>query len=223
MSLMAHIKANIKKELLQEWRNKSAINGVLLYTTSTIFVAYLAFSIRGSGISPIVWNTLFWIIILFSAINAIGKSFLQEGSDRTIYYYTVSSPQAIIISKMIYGVLVMLLVAFLGLGIYSVLLGNPVQDQFTFFLNLFIGSVGLATALTMISGIASKAGNNSMLMAILSFPVIIPMLLMIIKTSKNAMDGIAMSESLDEILVILALNAIIITLALLLFPYLWRN
>ncbi|MEQ9424489.1 MAG: heme exporter protein CcmB [Cyclobacteriaceae bacterium] len=220
---MAHIKANIKKELLQEWRNKSAINGVLLYTTSTIFVAYLAFSIRGSGISPIVWNTLFWIIILFSAINAIGKSFLQEGSDRTIYYYTVSSPQAIIISKMIYGVLVMLLVAFLGLGIYSVLLGNPVQDQFTFFLNLFIGSVGLATALTMISGIASKAGNNSMLMAILSFPVIIPMLLMIIKTSKNAMDGIAMSESLDEILVILALNAIIITLALLLFPYLWRN
>jgi len=173
--------------------------------------------------NPIVWNTLFWIIILFSAINAIAKSFLQESPGRSLYYYTITNPQALILSKILYNSLLMILVALVALVIYSTLLGNPVQDHGLFIVNLLLGSIGFASVLTMISGIASKAGNNSMLMAILSFPIIVPLILMVIKVSRNAIDGIARSESLDEILVLLALNAIIITLALLLFPFLWRN
>lgn len=213
----------LSKEFLLEWRQKYALNGILLYTTSTIFICYLSFSLRGSSMNPIVWNTLFWIIILFSAINAIAKSFLQESPGRSLYYYTITNPQALILSKILYNSLLMILVALVALVIYSTLLGNPVQDHGLFIVNLLLGSIGFASVLTMISGIASKAGNNSMLMAILSFPIIVPLILMVIKVSRNAIDGIARSESLDEILVLLALNAIIITLALLLFPFLWRN
>jgi heme exporter protein B len=75
----------------------------------------------------------------------------------------------------------------------------------------------------MISAIASKAGNNGTLMAILSFPVIIPLLMLVIKLSKNAMDGLDRSVSLKEIGVLFAINAIVIVISLLLFPYLWRD
>jgi heme exporter protein B len=75
----------------------------------------------------------------------------------------------------------------------------------------------------MISGIASKANNSGALMAILSFPVIIPLLMVLIKFSKNAMDGLDRSVSLDEIGVLLAINLVVIIISLLLFPYIWRD
>jgi heme exporter protein B len=75
----------------------------------------------------------------------------------------------------------------------------------------------------MISAIAAKAGNNATLMAILSFPVILPLLILIIKLSKNAMDGLDRSVSYDEIAVLCAINAIVIAVSLILFPYLWRD
>ncbi len=220
---MIEIKTFLHKEFLMEWRQKYLINGVFLYTSSTIFICYLAFNIRGATITPIVWNTLFWIIILFSAINTIAKSFLQESNQRDIYYYSLASPGVIIISKIIYSAILMVIVSTLALILYSLLLGNPVQDQTFFAIVLFLGSLGFSSSLTMVSGIASKAGNSGMLMAILSFPIIVPLVMMIIKLSKNAMDGLDRGESLDEILVLLALNAITITLALLLYPYLSKN
>ncbi len=220
---MSQIQTFLYKEFLLEWRQKYLINGVFLYTSSTIFICYLAFSIRGVFITPIVWNTLFWIIVLFSAINTIAKSFLQENNQRDLYYYSIASPQVIIISKIIYNAILMVSVTFLALLLYSLLLGNPVQDQLFFFVVVLLGAVGFSSTLTMVSSIASKAGNSGMLMAILSFPIIIPLIMMVIKVSKNAIDGLDRGESMDEILLLFALNAIAITLALLLYPYISRN
>jgi heme exporter protein B len=75
----------------------------------------------------------------------------------------------------------------------------------------------------MVSGIATKAGNNSVLMAVLSFPVIIPMLVLLIRVSKNAMDGLDRGLSSDEIITLLAINAIVLAVSYILFPYLWRS
>jgi heme exporter protein B len=106
---------------------------------------------------------------------------------------------------------------------YAVVIGNPVQDDGMFLITILLGAVGFSTSLTMISGIAAKASNSSTLMAILSFPVIIPMLLMLMKMSKNAIDGLERGASTDELTTLLAINAIVVTVSYILFPYLWRN
>ncbi len=90
-------------------------------------------------------------------------------------------------------------------------------------LSVLLGSISFASVFTMISGIASKANNSGALMAVLSFPVIIPLLIVLIKFSKNAMDGLDRSVSLNEIAVLLAINAAVIAVSLLLFPFLWRE
>lgn len=222
MNLTKEISHLILKDVSLEWRNRYAINGIILYTAAAIFICYLSFQM-GAAVSPIIWNALFWIIMLFSAMNAIAKSFFQENDQRNFYYYQITSPQGLILSKIIYNSCLMLLLSLMGYGFFSLVLGNPVQDGALYFLILFLASFGFAGSLTMISGIASKAGNNAVLMAILSFPVVLPMLLMIIKASKNAIDGLDRASSLDEIMVLLAINVIIITLSFLLFPYLWRS
>ncbi|HEY1008411.1 MAG TPA: ABC transporter permease, partial [Sphingobacteriaceae bacterium] len=93
MALFSQIKFLIGKEMVLEWRSKYAINGILLYVVSTIFVCYLSFR----KTDPVTWNALFWIIMLFASVNAISKSFVQENRGRQLYYYTLASAQAIIL------------------------------------------------------------------------------------------------------------------------------
>jgi heme exporter protein B len=223
MQLIKEIQALIRKEILLEWRQRYALNGMLLYVVSTVLICYMSFSLSAGSIEKPTWNTLYWIILLFAAVNAVAKSFVQERYGRFLYYYTLVSPQGIILSKIVYNAMLMCVLSLVGYGFYSLMLDNPVQDHFLFLLTILLGAAGFSTTLTMVSGIASKAGNNSVLMAILSFPVIIPMLLMLMKVSKNAMDGLERAASSDEILTLAAINMIVITLSYILFPYLWRS
>ena len=223
MQLLQEIGVLIRKEIVLEWRQRYALNGMLLYIVSTVMVCYFGLGQNSAALSPPTWNTLFWIILLFTAVNAVAKSFGQERAGRLLYYYTLASPQGIILSKIVYNSMLLLLLAVVGYAIYSVVLGNPVEDNALFVGNVMLGAVGFSSTLTMVSGIATKAGNNSVLMAVLSFPVIIPMLVLLIRVSKNAMDGLDRGLSSDEIITLLAINAIVLAVSYILFPYLWRS
>lgn len=219
MNLVKQIKYLLYKEILLEWRSKYAFNGILLYVISTVFVCYLSFKTTPA----LVWNALFWIILLFTATNAIAKSFMQESKGRLLYFYTLASPHAIIISKIIYNIILMVIMAFIALLAYSIVFRNEVGDISLYLIAVLLGAISFSTVFTMISAIASKAGNNGTLMAILSFPVVVPLLMLIIKLSKNALDGLDRTVSYNEIGVLCLINLIVLVISLLLFPFLWRE
>jgi heme exporter protein B len=221
MSLVKEIKHLIIKEAQLELRSKYALSSILLYLVSTVFISYLAFK---SITNPVIWNALFWIIMVFAAINAISKSFIQENSGRLLYYYTLASPQAIILSKIIYNIILMAFLSLACFGFYSLFIGNNiVQDIPLFLLVLFLGSSGFSGILTMTSAIASKTQSNFALMAVLSFPLLVPLLLALMKVSKNAVDGLAHSVSYPYLWSLGLINIMVIVLSYLLFPYLWRD
>lgn len=196
---------------------------MLLYLASTILVCYMSFNLKPNQLNVLTWNALFWIILLFSAVNAVAKSFLQERYGRMFYYYSLVSPQSVILSKTIYNLVLMLILALLGYAVYATVLGNPVQDKLYFLISIVLGAIGFSIIFTMISAIASKAQNSNMLMAVLGFPIIIPVMVMVLKISKSAIDGLDRSLSTDEVFVLLAINIMIATVAYILFPYLWRS
>jgi|ERR1043165_6807141 heme exporter protein B len=217
--LGTQIKYLFIRELKMEMRNKYALGGILLYVVSTIFVSYLSFK---KIVTPATWNALFWIILLFASVNAIAKSFIGESKGRLLYLYTLASPQAVIISRILYNSLLLMVLSGLCLLSYSLFIGNIIQDLPLFLLTLLLGTLGFSSLLTMVSAIASKAGNNFTLMAILSFPIMIPLLMVLIKLSKNAIDGLERWD-LNYLLILLFLNVIITALSYLLFRYLWRD
>lgn len=222
--LLREISTLLAKDFRLEWRQRAALGGLLLYVGSTVFVCFLSFSLRGGTPPPPAWNALLWVILLFAALNAVAKGFMQESPGQRLYYYTLVRPQAVILAKIIYNALLLTAVALLGLFLYTVFLGNPIQDLALFVANLLLGAVGFATTLTLVSGIAAKAGGNgATLMAILGFPLMVPMLLLLIKVSKNAMDGLDFSVSQQSLLTLLALNMIVGATSYVLFPFLWRG
>ena len=210
----------LKKEFSLEWKQKYAFSGILLYIASTIFVCYLSFK---KVIDVDTWNALFWIILLFGSVNAVAKSFLQETEGKLLYYYTVASAEAIILSKTIYNTLLLILLGLLSFGMYSLVLQDIVANYTLFLITLILGCSGLASTFTLISGIASKANNSSVLMAILGFPLILPLLLMIIRLSKRSILNLQLDQNVDDILILALLNLITVVLSYILFPYLWRD
>jgi len=221
--ILNEIRLLVRKEIQLEWRQKYAMHGLLLYLASTVFVCYLSFKAKQQAIHPITWNTLFWIILLFIAINAIGKSFTQESVQRNLFYYTIASPEAIIFSKITYNTLVMVAISLIGILFYSWVMGNPVGNFSLYLLSLVLGAVGFSATLSMVAGIAAQGENTATLMAVLSFPIILPLLLMLLKVSKSAMDGLSIQENWDEIAILTSIDVIVIVLSGILFPYIWRH
>jgi len=219
MTLANNIKHLILKDIRLEWRQRYAINGILLYILMVVFVIFLSFQ----AVETRIWNTLFWIVLLFASVNAIAKSFVQESRARDIYYYTLTNPLAVIIAKMIYNIFMMLLLAITGLLFYSMILGYPVVNTGAFILSVVMGAIGFSLTFTMVAGIASKANNSTALMAILSFPVFIPMLMVLLNISINAVEGAETEQITRNFIVLLAIDIVVITLSLILFPYIWRD
>lgn len=211
------------KELTLELRRKSVISGLVLYLFSTAFICYLTFSLRQNQITPLVWSALFWITILFTVINTIAKSFIGEKKGRDIYYFSIASPEVIIISKIIYNFLLTLILSFAGFSLFVLLLKNPIVDINLFCLVIALSSMGFSSSLTLLSGIAAKANNSNILMAVLSFPIIISVLLITVKITKNCIDGLDRSVSTNDLLTLLAINCLVTAASYLLFPYIWRS
>jgi heme exporter protein B len=220
---MRAIKILLFKEFILELRRKSVISGIALYLLSLIFICYITFSLRHNSINEATWSALFWLTILFSVVNTVAKSFIGEKKGLTIYYYSLASPQSIIISKIIYNTILCFVLSLAGYILFHMFIDNPIQDQGFFLLTLVLTSIGFSGALTLISGIASRASNSNILMAVLSFPIVISILLMAIRITKNVLDGIERAASYDELLNLVAINCILTTLAYMLFPYIWRS
>ncbi len=211
----------IKKDFLLEIRQKYALNAILLYVVSTVFVVQLSF---GRIIEDNAWISLFWIILLFAAFNAVSKSFIQEHTARRLYYFMIAAPVSIIVSKIIYNSLLMVALGFLSLGLYVLFLGIPELNPSLFYPSFILGCIGIASALTMVSAIASTAGNNAALMAVLGFPVVIPILLLVINAFKNSFQEIIpLLQIIKSLSSLLLIDAVIVILAVILFPYLWRK
>src|SRR5258707_12717946 len=99
-----------------------------------IFISSLVFALRQSFITPLVWNALFWITILFTAINTVAKSFIGEKRGLDIYLYSVASPQDVFISKTIYNFLLCMVMGLAGYFLFTLFLNDPIQDKLIFLL-----------------------------------------------------------------------------------------
>ena len=220
MTLNREITQLFNKEVRLELKQRYVLNGILLYLLSTVFVTYLAFS---GSITPETWNSLFWIILLFVAVNGISKSFIQESPARHLYYYTIASPEAVVVSKILYNLMLMGILSILALVVFMLLMGNMIVNPLLFITALLLGSLGLSSVLTMIAAIASRASNNFSLMAILSFPIVLPLLMTLMKVSASALANHSWNGTLPLLIILLVINVAVILLAVLLFPYLWRD
>ena len=204
-----------------ELRRQHTFYGILLYIASTVFVLFLSLP---DSPDANVWNSLFWVIQLFVCINTVAKSFLQESRGLMLYYYTIASPVEFIIGKLLYNIILMVIMSSVSLLLFYMFLGSPVTDGLRFFGIVMLGGISISLTFTLMSAIAAKANQNAALIAILGFPLILPQLLLLMRLSKSGFAEVFREGAIWQLAALIGgLDAAVFVLAVILFPYLWKD
>lgn len=202
-----------------EIRQQYTFYGILLYVASTIFVLYQTMGQPEAE----VWKGLFWMIQLFVCVNAVAKSFLAESRGRMLYFYSIAGARDFILAKLLFNALLMMVMSVVSWLFFQLFLGNALVHSGRFIGIACFGGFGLSLVFTFLSAIAARAQQNAAIMAILGFPLIIPQLLLLMKLSNTAFADVIQGDILQMALFLGALDVLIVLLAVILFPFLWKD
>jgi len=166
---------------------------------------------------------LFWMIQLFICVNAVAKSFLQESRGRLLYFYSIAGATDFILAKLLFNLVLMLVMTLGSILLFGVLLGNPLQNMMLFIFISCFGGMSLSLVFTFIAAIAARAQQNAALMAIMGFPLVIPQLLLLMRLSNIAFASVFQSGLGSIILLLAGFDIMVVVLAVILFPFLWKD
>ena len=208
-----------KKDLLLESRQQYTLYGILLYVASTIFVLYLSMGEPEEN----SWNGLFWIVLLFVCVNAVAKSFLQESRGRMLYFYSIAGAREFVLSKLLFNLFLMVCMSLLSLLLFTLLLGNPLEHLGLFMLITCLGGGSISLVFTFLAAIAARAQQSTALMAVMGFPIIIPQILLLMKISTVAFSSVVQAGLWQMVGLLIGLDIMVVLLAVILFPFLWKD
>lgn len=219
MNVFAQVAALLRQEIRVEIRNPYNLTGILLYVLAATLIVYVAVT----QLTEMIWNPVFWVLLFFAAISSTGRSFGQEQGRRHLYYYTLISPEALLISKVIYNSALLFI---LGLLLWSLLAlfrgSDPIVEPGIFLAGIGLGSIGLSAAFSFVAAIATKAGGNATLMSILAFPLVIPLLMLLVRIGGHSI-GLISGGAGEVLSLLLAVDMLLVAVGLLLFPFVWRD
>ena len=216
---MLQILAFLRKDFLLELRKGYALGGLTVFVFCIVFIMYMSFG----EIESRLWITLYWISFLFMSVQTVLKGFALESNNRYLYYYSLLRPEFIFLAKWIYSTCILILLGLLMYVALGLVAGNPLEKNGLFILAIVAGAVGISLCFTFVSAIAVKSDQSTTLMTIMSFPLIIPILLHLIRLSLAALPDPMISDITPGLLTLVSIDLLMIGLGLLLFPYLWRS
>ncbi|MEZ5036651.1 MAG: ABC transporter permease [Chitinophagales bacterium] len=209
----------LKKEFLLEWRSKASLGSLLVHSLATIFFIYMIFN---GDINFITWLALFWVINLFSVIQITARTFQKDANEHFYYLKQLASAHQIILSKIIYNTIFITLMSFIVFLFMQLFFSQQVTYLGIFALTIFLASLGFSALFSLLSGISAKT-QNMVLLAVLGLPIILPLILIISKLSALADFYTTINDIYIFLSAAVLLDITILILAIILFPYLWKD
>ncbi len=216
---ISHLYTLIKKEFDLEFRQSHALFGVLLFAACTVFIIFKAFNTLGA----FQWNVMLWIIVVFSGINAVAKSFVQENKETYLHYYTLFDPLELILAKLIYNFLFIVVIIALVILLLTIFTMNPIVNWSLFTQGALLGALGLACIFTFIAALSGIDRGGTTIMSVMALPLVLPVILLLIKITAVSMGLMVDTEIGGDLMILGGIDLMICGLMLLLFPIIWRS
>ena len=212
-----------KKDWQSELRTRNAINALAMFVLVTISV--ILFSVGSENISDYLTGGLFWVVIFFSAMSGLSRVFVsEEERGTTLTLQLIASPSTVFNGKLIFNLLLVCLMNLAITYLFSILFDSfIINNVFLFVFTLVLGSSGITISSTIIAAIISKASAKGTLYPVLSFPILLPLILILLELTKFSMDGKSLEESFVELAVLVCYDVIMLTASHLLFDFIWRE
>jgi heme exporter protein B len=211
------------KDIKSEMRTRYAINAIAMFAVVTVFA--VSFAIRGAGLATELQSSLLWIVIYFSSLSGLAQSFIKEEESKTAIALRLYTPSEVVLAgKLLFNLVLLFGLNMITVPLFAVFISLDVANYPLFFTIIVIASIGLAAVTTLVAAIISKASVKGALFAVLSFPLILPVLMMAISGTKKALvEGNGFATARMEIQVLLAYLVVMVVAGFMLFDAVWND
>lgn len=210
------------KDIRLELRSRYAINSILMFGVTTLTL--VSFSLGQAGLSSKVLGALFWIILFFSSTAGLSLVFVREEEAGTALALRLSAdPTSVYLGKLFFNFTLLVLMAAVITPLFFIFTDASTGETISFLLILALGIIGLCGASTLVAAIISRAAMKGALFAVLSFPLMITLMILLVSATSKGMDGAGLSDIASELQALFAYGVIMVTASLLLFRYVWED
>ncbi len=211
------------KEFVSEFRTRYALNALLMFVVTTLSI--ILFSIGKESPTQDILSGTLWIVIFFSAMSGLSRTFVAEeerGTSMTLRLLVNSS--SVYIGKLFYNfILILVLSVIIGISYLLFIKEFTVKSFDIFWMTIFLGSAGLASASTILAAIIAKANTKGTLFPVLAFPILLPLLLTCINATKLSTEGAFMSEAVKEFQILISFTVVMVATSFLVFDFVWKD
>lgn len=221
-NLVTRSLAILAKDIRLELRSRHALNAILLFAVSTLSV--VSFSVGQSGLGPHVLAALYWVVIFFSAIAGLSHSFVREEETGTgLLLRLKADPDPVYLGKFFFNLMLLMFIAAVVTPLFFAFTDATLEQPAPFLTITCLGILGLCASTTIVAAIIARAASRGALFAVLSFPLLIPVLLVLVRASQKVLDGQSWGEIASEIQFLVAFPVVMIVGSILLFKFVWRE
>ena len=213
------------RDLRSEFRTRYALNAILMFAVTTLIA--VSFSIGSFRIEeaerPFLFSVLLWIILTFSALSGLARSFVKEEEAGTIDVLKLSArPQAVFLGKLFFNLTLLGALELIIVPSFILLMSYQINSPGFFIAIIISGGLGLGAGTTIIAAMIARASTRGALFSALSLPLLLPLMITCIKGCERAAIGMNNADW-PEVKVAVAYFIIMITMSLLLFPLIWEE
>ena len=224
MTSVASTFALVRKDIHSELRTRYALNALIMFVITA--VATILFALRSDQPTSSVLSGLYWVVVFFTAMSGLSRTFVsEEERGTTMTLQLVASPSTVYFAKLLFNTMLTFSMTIAVTILYMAVFSNAfeIRTPSIFIVTVFLGSLGFASASTIIAAIVAKANTRGTLYPVLSFPILIVLLMTVMEATTKSLDGEAFSTALGDFQILVGYFLAITGGSYLLFEYVWKD
>lgn len=211
-----------QKDLYSELKTKQVLVTMLVFSLLVILVFSFAFDPTNQTTKAVIPGAL-WVIIVFSGILGLNRSFLSEQKNDTMQSLLISpmSATSIYLGKLMANFTMIAIVQLVAIPFLFLLFDFKFIGSLPYFIFvLFIGSFGFISIGTFLASLAANSKSSEMLLPLLLFPVTSPILIGAVQATRIILTNMEkLPDAIAWIQLIAAYDVIFFVLCFLLIEY----
>jgi heme exporter protein B len=211
------------KDVRSELRTRYALNALLMFVVTS--VSTILFALRSEQPGAQTFAGMFWVVVFFTAMSGLSRSFVAEAErGTTLVLQLVADSSVVLAGKLLANCALTLLLTTAVTILYLIVFPNfAIISVDIFVLTLVLGSLGFASAGTLLAAIIAKANVRGTLYPVLAFPVLIPLLMTVMNATTLALDGAPLIDAVTDLQVMAGYILVMTGGSFLLFEYVWND
>ncbi|MDO8526629.1 MAG: heme exporter protein CcmB [Deltaproteobacteria bacterium] len=217
MKFLRALYAICHKDLLSELRKREILNTLFFFSAIIIFLFSFAIGTDPTLLKKMAPGLL-WLVVFFSAILALEKSYqseMEEGCFDHLLLYS-RSHHATFLGKLLTNFIFIALVGFLVMILMTILFNLPApQNIGSLFLTFFLGILGVATLGTFYAALIAKTKAKATLLPLLLFPMLTPLLLAAVYATQLSLEESLINQLQSWLQMLVVFDAVFLSATLL--------